>query len=50
MSNYEILREFTASFGLAYFGLIGVIVAVYALIPSKKDAFDQAARIPLEED
>ena len=50
MSNYEILREFTASFGLAYFGLIGVIVAVYALIPSKKDAFDHAARIPLEED
>ncbi len=50
MSTYEILREFAATWGLAYFGLIFVIVTVYALLPSKRDAFDEAARIPLRED
>jgi cytochrome c oxidase cbb3-type subunit IV len=50
MSTYESLREFAASWGAAYFGLIFFIALVYALLPSKRDAFDDAARIPLRED
>ncbi len=50
MSTYEIMQRFAASFGLAWFGLIAVIATVYALLPSKSDAFDEAARIPLRED
>ena len=50
MSTYEILRDFAASWGFAYFAVIFVIVVVYALLPSKRDAFDEAARIPLRED
>jgi cytochrome c oxidase cbb3-type subunit 4 len=50
MSTYEILTAFAATWGLAYFGLIFVIAVVYALLPSKRDAFDEAARIPLRED
>jgi cytochrome c oxidase cbb3-type subunit IV len=50
MSTYDILQDFVASWGLAYFAVIFVIVVVYALLPSKRDAFDEAARIPLRED
>jgi cytochrome c oxidase cbb3-type subunit 4 len=50
MSNYEIMQRFAASFGLGWFGLIAVIAFVYALLPSRRDAFDAAARIPLRED
>jgi cytochrome c oxidase cbb3-type subunit IV len=50
MSTYEVMRSFVASFGLAYFGLIFVIALVYVLLPSKRDAFEEAARIPLQED
>ncbi len=49
-STYEILREFAAVWGLAFFGLIFLIAAIYALLPSKRGAFDEAARIPLRED
>lgn len=50
MSTYEILREFVASWGSIYFALIFFIAVVYALLPSKREAFDEAARIPLRED
>ena len=50
MSTYEVLQSFVASFGLAYFGLICVIALVYALLPSKRRAYEEAARIPLQED
>jgi len=50
MSTYQILQHFAASFGTAYFGLIFVIVLVYALLPSKREDFAEAARIPLSED
>ncbi len=50
MSTYEVLQGFVASFGLAYFGLICVIALTYALLPSKRGAFDEAAQIPLRED
>jgi cytochrome c oxidase cbb3-type subunit IV len=50
MSTYESLRQFAAYWGVAYFGLIFFIALVYALLPSKHDAFEEAARIPLKED
>ncbi|PNG27713.1 cbb3-type cytochrome c oxidase subunit 3 [Methylocella silvestris] len=50
MSTYEILRQFAATWGLAYFSVIFIVVVVYALWPSKGAAFDEAARIPLRED
>jgi len=50
MSTYEVLQSFVASFGLAYFGLISVIALAYALLPSRRSAYEEAARIPLRED
>ncbi|MGA2638888.1 cbb3-type cytochrome c oxidase subunit 3 [Methylocella sp.] len=50
MSTYEVLQQFVASWGLAYFGVIFIIAVVYALLPSKRKTFDEAARIPLRED
>jgi cytochrome c oxidase cbb3-type subunit 4 len=50
MSTYEILQRFVASFGLIYFGLIFLIGVVYALLPSKGRAYEEASRIPLHED
>jgi cytochrome c oxidase cbb3-type subunit IV len=50
MSTYEILRQLVAAWGVAYFGVIFFIALVYALLPSNRDAFDEAARIPLRED
>jgi cytochrome c oxidase cbb3-type subunit IV len=50
MPTYETLQQFAASWGLAYFGVIFIIVVVYALLPSKRKTFEEAARIPLRED
>jgi len=50
MPDYEALRAFAGSWGLVYFVVIFVIVVVYALLPSKRKTFDEAARIPLRED
>ncbi|WP_374306042.1 cbb3-type cytochrome c oxidase subunit 3 [Methylocella sp.] len=50
MSDYEALRALAGTWGLLYFGVIFIAVAVYALWPSKGRAFDEAAHIPLRED
>jgi cytochrome c oxidase cbb3-type subunit 4 len=50
MTTYQITTSFVASFGLGYFGLIFIIAVVYAVWPSKREAFEEAARIPLQED
>jgi cytochrome c oxidase cbb3-type subunit 4 len=50
MSTYETLRAFTASWGLAYFVLIFIVAVVFALLPSRKRAYDEAAQIPLKDD
>ncbi len=50
MSTYEIVRSFVGFWGLASVVVIFTIVVVYALLPSKRDAFNEAARIPLRED
>jgi cytochrome c oxidase cbb3-type subunit 4 len=48
--TYKALAEFAQTYGLIYFVVIFLIVLVYALWPSRKRQFDEAARIPLSED
>jgi cytochrome c oxidase cbb3-type subunit IV len=50
MSTYETLQSFVAPAGLIYFGVIFAIVLVYALAPKNRKKFEEAARMPLEED
>ncbi len=48
--TFEALSAFAATWGMAYFGVIFMIVIAYALWPSKRAQFNAAARIPLSED
>ena len=48
--TYRPLSEFAQTWGLAYFFAVFLIVLVYALWPSRKRQFDEAARMPLRED
>jgi cytochrome c oxidase cbb3-type subunit 4 len=48
--TYRPLSEFAQTWGFAYFFAIFLIVLVYALWPSRKKQFDEAARMPLRED
>ena len=48
--TYQAVAEFAQTWGLAYFVVIFGTVLVYALWPSKKQQFDEAARVPLRED
>ena len=48
--TYRAVAEFAQTWGLAYFVVIFVAVLLYALWPSRKAQFDEAARIPLRED
>jgi cytochrome c oxidase cbb3-type subunit 4 len=48
--TYRALAEFAQTWGLAYFVAIFLVVVAYALWPSRKRQFEQAARIPLRED
>jgi cytochrome c oxidase cbb3-type subunit IV len=48
--TYESVREFVASFGTVYFGLLFTAALVYALLPSRRKLFEEAAQIPLRED
>ena len=49
-ATYRALAEFAQTWGLAYFVAIFLVVLAYALWPSRKQQFDEAARIPLRED
>ena len=44
------LAEFAQTWGLAYFVAVFLLVLAYALWPSRKQQFDEAARMPLRED
>ena len=44
------LTRITQTWGLAYFIVIFLIALAYALWPSRRQQFDEAARIPLRED
>jgi Cbb3-type cytochrome oxidase, subunit 3 len=48
--TYKAVAEFAQTWGLVYFVVIFVAVLLYALWPSRKKQFDEAARIPLRED
>ena len=50
MLTYEFLREFAASWGSLYFAAIFLVVLIFALWPSNKKKFDEAAQIPFRED
>ncbi len=50
MMTYETVSTFAQTYGLlALFAMFAVAIA-YALWPSNRAKFEQAARIPLEED
>lgn len=48
--TYEMLAKFAQTWGTLYFLAIFLVVLVYALWPSRKREFDEAARMPLQED
>jgi len=48
--TYKALAGFAQTFGLLYFVAIFAVVLIYALWPSRRRMFDEAARIPLRED
>ena len=48
--TYKMLAEFAQTWGLLYFVTVFLVVIVYALWPSRKKQFDEAAHIPLRED
>jgi cytochrome c oxidase cbb3-type subunit IV len=50
MDSFTYWREFVASWGLLYFAVIFFVAIAYALWPSKRSSFEQAAQIPLIED
>jgi len=47
---YKFFAEFAQTWGLLYFVVVFLVVLVYALAPSRKDRFDAAARMPIQED
>ena len=49
-STYETLVEFARSAGTIYCFAFFLGVLVYALWPSNREAFNQAAQAPLRED
>ena len=49
-ATYLALAHFAQTWGLVYFVTVFLLVLVYALWPSRKQQFDEAARMPLRED
>ena len=50
METYRMLATFAQSMGVVYFMGIFLAVVTYALWPSNKARFEDAARMPLNED
>jgi cytochrome c oxidase cbb3-type subunit 4 len=48
--TYEQVLAFSQSWGSVYFMFLFAAVCAYALWPSNKKAFSDAANIPLEDD
>lgn len=46
---YEILSKFAQTWGLGFFVLMFAVAVAYALWPSNKEKFQEAARWPLDE-
>jgi len=47
---YKFFAEFAQTWGLLYFVGVFLVILAYALAPSRKERFDAAARMPLQED
>jgi len=47
---YEMLASFAQTWGLLLFIFAFVLVLIYALAPGNKKEFEEARRIPLEDD
>ena len=50
IETYKLLANFAQTWGLVYFVAVFSIAVAYALWPSNKTRFDDAARMPLRED
>lgn len=48
--TYMALAGFAQTWGLVYFVAVFLIVLAYALWPSRREQFDEVARMPLRED
>jgi cytochrome c oxidase cbb3-type subunit 4 len=48
--TYMALAHFAQTWGLLYCFIVFVVVLAYALWPSRKRQFDEAAHMPLRED
>ncbi|MGD1880601.1 MAG: cbb3-type cytochrome oxidase subunit 3 [Kiloniellaceae bacterium] len=48
--HYEQVAHFAATYGLIYFIIMFAGVLAYVFWPSNKEKFEEAARLPLEED
>ena len=48
--DYQTVSEFAKTWGLVYMVVLFVGALIYALRPSAKKKFDEAARMPLRED
>lgn len=48
--SYEDVASFAQTWGLVIFVAVFVVIVAYAVWPKNKKRFDEAARIPLEED
>jgi cytochrome c oxidase cbb3-type subunit 4 len=48
-ATYKAIAEFAQTWGLAYFVVIFGLVLLYALAPSRRKQFEDAARIPLQD-
>lgn len=47
---YEMLSQFAQTWGLILFVVAFVLVLIYALSPRNQKQFDEAKRIPLEDE
>jgi cytochrome c oxidase cbb3-type subunit IV len=50
IDTYKLLANFAQTWGLVYFVTVFALAVTYALWPSNKTRFDDAARMPLRED
>lgn len=48
--TYQTLSHFAQTGGVLYFVALFAVVLAYALWPSNRDRFEDAARLPLSED
>jgi len=48
--TYELAARIAQQGGLIYFGIIFLAGCAYALWPKNREAFNHAARLPLEEE